>query len=415
MASKRSLGGLDWLNFFSAQVQTGFGAFIAVYLTLHHWTGLAIGSVLSLGTMVALVSQIPAGVLVDWMKGKRLAAAFGLGAIGVSATLFVVAPTEFGVGLAEILHGFASCLLNQAIAAISVALVGRQLLGRRLGRNVRYASLGNGFAAAAMGVAGAWLAGSSVFVLAALLCIPAGMALAAIGPTRPQREMLEVQRPEETSWREVRALFLDRRLLAFMACIAFFQVADAAMLPYVGRKIAGETSALADLAIGAAIILPQGVVAALSPLVGRAAERRGRRVVLMAGFAAEPVRGLLFAVVHAPAPLVLVQGLDGIGAAVVGVLLPLIAADIAHERGHFNLAMGAIGVAAGAGASASTTLAGAMDSLFGVRAAFFALAAAGFAATLLVWLIMPESGPGAPGASVAERVPALGAARPAGS
>jgi MFS family permease len=415
MASARSLRGLDWLNFFSAEVQTGFGAFIAVYLTLHHWTGLAIGSVLSLGTMVALVSQIPAGVLVDWMRSKRLAAALGLGAIGISATLFVVAPTHFGVGLAEIMHGFASCIVNQAIAAISVALVGRHLLGLRLGRNVRFASLGNGLAAAAMGIAGAWLSGSSVFVLAGLLCIPAGVALAAIGPTPPQRQALEVQQPKEPPWREVRALLLDRRLLAFMACIAFFQVADSAMLPYVGRKIAGETSTLADLAIGAAIVLPQGVVALLSPLVGRAAERRGRRVVLMAGFAAEPVRGLLFALIHAPGPLVLVQGLDGIGAAVVGVLLPLIAADIAHERGHFNLAMGAIGVASGAGASASTTLAGAMDSFFGARAAFFALAAAGLAATLLVWLIMPESGPGSPGKPVAGGVPAMGAARTAGS
>ncbi|HWA79232.1 MAG TPA: MFS transporter, partial [Acetobacteraceae bacterium] len=65
MAARRSLAGLDWLNFFTAEVQTGFGAFIAVYLTLHHWTGLAIGSVLSLGTMVTLLSQIPAGLLVD--------------------------------------------------------------------------------------------------------------------------------------------------------------------------------------------------------------------------------------------------------------------------------------------------------------------------------------------------------------
>ena len=401
MSSRRSLAGLDWLNFFTAEVQTGFGAFIAVYLTLHHWTGLAIGGVLSLGTIVALMSQIPAGVLVDWMPSKRFAAAIGLGALGGSAMLFVLAPTQFGVGLAEILHGFASCMLNQAIAAISVALVGRHLLGQRLGRNVRFASLGNGLAAAAMGVAGAWVAGWSVFALAAGMCVPAGFALGAIGRTRPQREALELAEPGRAPWREIRALFLDRRLLAFMACLAFFQVADAAMLPYVGRKIARETSGLADLAIAAAIVLPQLVVAVLSPLVGRAAERRGRRLVLMVGFAAEPVRGLLFGIVHVPALLVLVQGLDGIGAAVLGVLLPLIAADIAHDRGHFNLAMGALGMAAGIGAAASTMLAGAIDTVFGARAAFLALALAGVAATVLVWLIMPESGPGTPGAKPA--------------
>ena len=148
-------------------------------------------------------------------------------------------------------------------------------------------------------------------------------------------------------------------------------------------------------------MLPQLVIAVLSPLVGRAAERRGRRLVLMVGFAAEPVRGLLFGVVHVPALLVLVQGLDGIGAAVMGVMLPLIAADIAHDRGHFNLAMGAFGMAVGIGAAASTTLAGAIDTAFGARAAFVALAFAGVVATALVWLIMPESGPRTPGAEPA--------------
>ena len=411
MGSARSLAGLDWLNFFSAQVQTGFGAFNAVYLTLHQWTGLAIGSVLSLGTIVAVASQIPAGVLVDWMPSKRLAAALGLTAIGLSALLFIVAPTQLGVSVAEILHGFASCMLNQAIAAISLALVARKVLSLRLARNVRFASIGNGVAAAAMGVAGSFIAGSSVFVLAAALCIPAAFFLMRIEHPRPQREALERAEPEQPPWREVRALFLDRRLLAFMACMTFFQIADAAMLPYAGRKIAGETSDLANLAIAAAIVWPQLVVALLSPLVGRAAEQRGRRFVLMLGFAAEPLRGILFAVVHMPALMVLVQGLDGIGAATVGVLLPLVAADVAHDRGHFNLAMGAIGVAAGVGAAMSTTLAGAMDNFLGERAAFFALAAAGLLATLLVWMVMPESHSGTNGPTA----PAVAGAQPVSS
>jgi len=402
--AKRSLAGLDWLNFFTAEVQTGFGAFIAVYLTLHHWTGLAIGSVLSLGAVVTLASQIPAGLVVDWMPSKRVAAAIGLAALGASALLFVFVPSQFGIGLAEILHGFAGCMLGQAIAAISVALVSRHVLGLRLGRNVRFASVGNGIAAIAMGVGGAWIAGWSVFALAAAMCIPAGLALVAIGPTRPQRDALEVRRVDRAPLAEIGALFLDRRLLAFMVCMAFFQLADSAMLPYAGRKIAGETSTLADIAIAAAIVLPEIVMALLSPLVGRGAERHGRRLILMLGFAAEPLRGFLFGVVHGPALLVLAQGLNGVSAAVVGVLLPLIAADIAHDHGHFNLTVGAIGVAGGVGTVASTAVAGAIDSLVSERAAFFTLAFAGLFATLLVWLIMPESGRSTPRGVAAEPV-----------
>jgi MFS family permease len=391
MASTRSLAGLDWVNFFAAAVQTGFGPFIAVYLTLHHWSGLAIGAVLSLGTITAMASQIPAGAVVDMMPNKRLAGGLGLAAIGASALLFAFVPTRFAVSLAEILHGFASCMLNPAIAAISLALVSPAALGERLGRNVRFASLGNGVAAAGLGVAGVLFTGGSVFILAALLTIPTLLALLRIEPTHSA----ESGASSVPSWHEVCALVLDRRLLAFMLCLAFFQMSDAAMLPYAGRKLAAEAGTLANPLIAAALVLPQLVVAVLSPSVGRAADLRGRRAVLIFGFASEPVRGLLFALINHPIPLVIIQGLDGVGAAVVGVLLPLIAADIARDRGHFNLTMGAIGMAVGGGAAASTALAGVIDDYVGNNAALAALAGVGLLATVVVWLVMPNSGPNA--------------------
>jgi len=36
--SRQSLRGLDWFIFFLADVQTGFGPFISVYLTTQKWT-----------------------------------------------------------------------------------------------------------------------------------------------------------------------------------------------------------------------------------------------------------------------------------------------------------------------------------------------------------------------------------------
>ncbi|MCF3945088.1 MFS transporter [Acidiphilium sp. AL] len=389
--SPRSLRGLDWLNFFVADVQTGFGPFIAIYLTTQHWTDLAIGGVLSLGTIVAMASQLPAGALVDWMPSKRLAAALAIGAITGSALLFVLMPSHFGIGLAEILHGFASCMLNPAIAAVSISLVSVAALGERLGRNARFASIGNGVAAAVMGGFGYYFAPGSVFWLTAALGVPSLLALSRIESRRVVRDAAERRRPHGGTWAELRALFLDRRLLAFMACIVLFQMADAAMLPFVGSEIAGKAGSVANLVIAACIVWPQMVVAAISPWVGRAAQRHGRRRLLLLGFAAEPLRGLLFGLTGSPVPVVLIQGLDGISAAVIGVLLPLIAADIARERGHFNLTMGAIGLAVGLGATVSSGAAGAIANGVGVRAAFFALAGAGLLATVAVWFLMPET------------------------
>ena len=42
-ADARSLHALNWLNFFVANVQTGFGPFIASYLASHKWTQGEIG------------------------------------------------------------------------------------------------------------------------------------------------------------------------------------------------------------------------------------------------------------------------------------------------------------------------------------------------------------------------------------
>ncbi|MGH7049867.1 MAG: MFS transporter, partial [Acetobacteraceae bacterium] len=257
MVSKRSLRGLDWLNFFVANVQTGFGPFVAVYLTLHSWTGLAIGGMLSLGTIVAMASQIPAGALVDWMPNKRLAAGLGIASIAAAALLFVFMPSEFGIGLAEILHGFASCMLNQAIAAISLVLVARRVLGERLGRNARFASLGNGLSAAVMGIAGFYFFSGSVFVLTAVLAVPALMALSTIQPHASPPPRTEARpRRQRRRLGELGRLFLDRRLIAFMVCIAFFQLADAAMLPFIGNRIARGGGHLANLVIGGAIVWP---------------------------------------------------------------------------------------------------------------------------------------------------------------
>ena len=172
---------LDLVNFFVADVQTGFGPFVAVYLTTHKWTQIEIGFALTLGTMTSLISQLPAGVLVDSMRNKRMAASGALVGIIIAALLLALQPNQLPVLVAQILHGFASCVITPAIAAISLHLAGHAALGERLGRNARFASIGNGLAAAVMGATGAYFSSRFVFFLTAALCVPALVALWSIG------------------------------------------------------------------------------------------------------------------------------------------------------------------------------------------------------------------------------------------
>jgi len=115
--------------------------------------------------------------------------------------------------------------------------------------------------------------------------------------------------------------------------------------------------------------------------------------VLLLGFATLPLRGMFFAVTTDPTTLVLVQVLDGIAGACLGVMLPLITADIAGRSGHFNLALGFVGFAIGIGATASTGVAGWIADRAGEPFAFSALAFAGVAAVFFVWAAMPETRP----------------------
>lgn len=180
-------------------------------------------------------------------------------------------------------------------------------------------------------------------------------------------------------------------MLIFAACVVLFHLSNAAMLNLAAGEVTAGMGENVQLVIAACIIVPQAIVAMLSPWVGRSAQRWGRRPILLLGFAALPLRALLFAGVSSPYLLVPVQMLDGISAAVFGVMLPLIAADVAGGKGRYNLCIGLFGLAAGVGATLSTALAGFAADHFGNAMSFFGLAAAGALATLLVWFAMPET------------------------
>ncbi len=398
LPAKRSLWALDLLNFFLADVQTGFGPFVAVYLTTHKWTEVEIGLALSLGTITSMVSQIPAGAVVDLMRSKRAAAAAGIVATVLAALMLAVLPNQLPVAVAEILHGVASCIITPAIAAISLRLVGHAALGERLGRNASFGSIGNGLAAGVMGGIGTYLSSASVFWLTAALGLPALLALWRIAPAGAVGELPDdfvppVSRGHRVDWRGLGSLVADRRLLAFAACAVMFHLSNAAMLPLAASEVTKRAGDYANLIIAACIMVPQAVVACTSPWIGRRANSWGRRPILLAGWGALAARGLLLAVLPGTWPLVVGQSVSGISAAVFGVMLPLVAADLTRGRGHFNLCIGVFGLCSAAGATLSTTLAACIADNAGQTTAFLALAGAGLVGTLMIWTLMPETTP----------------------
>jgi MFS family permease len=394
--SRQSLRGLDWFIFFLADVQTGFGPFLAVYLTTQKWTQVEIGLVLSVGGIVGLIGQMPGGAIIDAARSERLVAGLAVATIGMCALGYAAWPIIPVVMSAATLHAAASCVLGPAIAAISLGLVGPFAIGERLGRNARYASLGNGVAAAVMGTCGYYLSSRSVFLVTFILAVPTLLALSRIrenevDATRAHGAVVrDVPDAKATS---IAGLVRQRPLLIFAASVLLLQLANAAMLPLMAGVVTTRSSQWAPVLIAACIIVPQAIVALTSPSVGRFAQSWGRRPLLLLGFAALTMRGLLFATVRDPYLLVAVQAFDGVTAAVFSVMIPLVVADVAFGSGHFNLAQGIVGTATGIGASLSTVLAGYAADRFGSSVAFLGLAMIGVAALTMVWAVMPETRP----------------------
>jgi MFS family permease len=381
---------LDLVNFFVADVQTGFGPFVAVYLTTHKWTQVQIGFALTLGTMTSLISQLPAGVLVDSMRNKRMAASGALVCITIASLLLALQPAELPVLIAQMLHGFASCVITPAIAAISLHLAGHAALSERLGRNARFAAIGNGLAAAVMGATGAYFSSRCVFLLTAALCVPALVALWSAGAGGHARAQTTSRVFDLAG---VKRLILDRRLMIFAICVMLFHLANAAMLPLAGAAVTMRAGQFANVIIAACIVVPQLVVAMLSPWVGRMAQKIGRRRILLLGWGALPLRGLLLALLPGAWPLVIGQAVSGVSAAAFGVLLPLLAADLTLGTSHFNLCMGILGLAVYLGAATSTTMSGGIADSAGMEVAFLVLTGIGVIGFLTVWLAMPETRP----------------------
>jgi MFS family permease len=392
--SRRSLSGLDWFVFFLADVQTGFGPFIAVYLTVHKWTQADIGLVLTAGGIVALAGQMPGGALVDAARSERVAAALGILGIGASAATILAWPIFAAVLAAKVLHAAASCILGPAIGAISLGLVGHAALGERLGRNARFAAIGTGIAAAGMGAVGYFVSSRGVFVVTVLLCLPMLYALSRIrareiDPVRAHGGKPKPHPGDPSA--TLRALAENRALIIFAGCLVLFHLANAAMLPLTASIVTMRSSEWATALVGACIVVPQIVVALLSPWIGRHAQSWGRRPFLLIGFAALPARGILLAFASSHYALLAGQLLDGISAAALAVLVPLIIADVTRGTGHFNLAQGTVGTGVGLGASFSPLIAGYTADTFGSAAAFISLAGVAAAAFWTAWAFMPET------------------------
>jgi predicted MFS family arabinose efflux permease len=392
-SSSQTLRGLDWLNFFLADVQTGVGPFLAIYLAGYMWNEESVGLALTFGGIAGILMQTPAGALVDRIRSKRALIAAGVLALAVGALLIALVPTFWSVMSAQVLIGGTSSIFGPAICAVSLGIVGHHLFDRRQGRNQTFNSAGNVVAALSMGVLGYFISNRSIFFFVSLCALPTILTLLIIRPdeidygrARGAKEGDEDGKPVEAT-----ALLKDRPLIIFLVCAVMFHFANAAMLPLLGEMLAKGKGRSSMLFMSACVVTTQLVITLLASWSGRKAGAWGRKPLLLLAFGVLPVRAVLYTLTHHTIALVAIQVLDGVGAGIFGVVSVLVIADLTQGTGRFNLTLGAISTAVGIGASLSQAFAGSIVHHFGYNAGFLFLAAIAAGALGILYLFMPET------------------------
>jgi MFS family permease len=389
---------LDAINFLLADVRGALGPYLNVFLvTQQHWSQSQVGVVTTISGLLGLAVQTPIGAAIDETRAKRGAIVLALAALGVGAVIIFAWPSFWPVLFANSLMAVVGDVFGPAVAALTLGLYARKQLARRMGRNSAFDHAGNVGIAVVAAAVGYAFSQRAVFLL-----VPVFAGLASIAVLSIPAKAIDYNRARDLDGEQDAAataakpadygiLFKSRPLVVFGLCVMLFHLANAALLPLVGQKLAAAYPEAATAMMSACIVAAQGVMLPIALLVGHTADSWGRKPLFLAGFAILPVRAVLYTLSDNSFWLIGVQLLDGVGAGIFGALTPLVIADIMRGTGRYNLAQGAIATVQGIGASLSGLAAGVIVDHFGYSATFLTLGAAALVAVIVFALWMPET------------------------
>jgi MFS family permease len=393
---KHSVRALQAASFFLADVQTGLGPFLAAYLAGAGWEPDRVGVVLTVGGIVTVVLQTPAGAIVDRARSKRLILVLASLVLALGAILLSLTADPWAAYAAQFLIGGAGPFLAPTLAAVTMGLVGVGSFDRQFGKNQSFNSAGNVVCALSIAGVSRLFGNRAIFITAAVLTVPTILSVLSIrrddidyelargGRRRNKEKNIEAASITKT-------LLGDRILLTFLVCAFFFHFANAAMLPQLGEMLSTGAKATAAPFMSACIVVTQVVIMCSASAIGRYANVHGRKRLLLLGFGVLPVRALLYTLTHNTMELIAIQLLDGIANAIFGVVAVLVVADRTRGTGRFNLVQGALATAVGLGAALSTSFGGKLIQTYSFNISFLALGGVAAIALALLWLGVPET------------------------
>lgn len=342
--SPRSIFGLSWMIFFLSDVRPGIGPFLSIFLKSYlkwssDWVGLALGTM----DLTAALSQIPCGLLVDALKIKRAFLFCSCLAISLGCLIILYIPQFSTVIFAQALIGLAAAIIPPAIAAITLGLVGRKQLPKRISLNETWGHAGNVATAGIVALAGYLLGSTWILYFVIFFACASVFCLSFINPKEidhsAARELAIDSDGRQEKPIQIYKFLKESYLLIFCFSVFLFHFANAAQLPLIGQLLSLKNAAMSSLFMGGCIILAQVVMVVVAYSLGFAMNHIGRKPIFLLGLAILPLRATLYTLTLNPIALLAIQLLDGIGAGIFGVIGVITISDIAKGTGRFNFSL----------------------------------------------------------------------------
>jgi MFS family permease len=391
--AKSAVWPLQWLNFFMADVQAGIGPFLGIFLMAHGWKSGLIGTVMSIGGVAAMAVTAPAGALVDISTHKRLLVIVpGVFTMIASATVllsqqfWVVAASQIGTAIA-------GAAIGPAVNSIPLGIVRQAGFIKQTGMNQAFNHAGNMIGAALSGFLG-WKFGFNAVlwlaVLFGLLSIASVMLISPAAIDQHAARGMKSPSGEEEKASGYRVLVECTPLLVLAAALTVFHLGNAAMLPLYGMKVVADGHVNGPGFVAITIVVAQGVMILTSLVAKQLRESQGLWIALLVSFAVLPIRGLVAAFLTTGWAVYPVQFLDGIGAGLQSVVVPVLVARTLNGTGRVNVGLGAVMTAQGIGAALSPAFGGWMAQERGYDVAFLVLGCCAIG-PVVAWVVFAPS------------------------
>ena len=412
---------LAWLNFFVADVRDGLGPFLGVFLVQNGFGEADVGLISTASHIAALTLGVPCGILVDKSTHKKQLIAFFIALIVLACTLNYFFASFIFTLFAQVFAALSGVFLAPAFAALTLGIMGQHRYAAQCAKNEAYKHAGTVFGAGLGFIFALHFGIASIFVITAALGTVSLAVLKLIKQDDIDDSVAcgEIKAHEST---KIWALLCDKRVLYLGVVMFCFHLSNAAMLPLLSQRAYAVGIDASGAYAAATIIIAQTTMILVAFVCGRLISgekgansqkslKNSRNLeqnstqnsrqnpqnssnklafkvyfwLFFACFFALIIRGAVAANFANLPAMICVQVLDGVGAGVSGVIVPVIVAFMLRGSGHINAGLAFVLTCGGLGAALSNGVGGYFAQFHGYFAAYAFLGGVA-ACGLILWV-----------------------------